>query len=815
MDLPARVEVVIVGGGIVGCSIAYHLARLGIADTLLLERKQLTCGTTWHAAGLIGQLRATRRLTELARYTAKLLPELEAETGIATGFRQKGSLALALHAERFHELRRSASMARSFGLEVEVTGPSEAKRLHPLVETGDVVGAVFLPGDGQADPVGITQAFAKAARQRGARIVEGCPVERILVECGRAVGVKTPFGEVRAGTVVIAAGMWSHALGRAIGVSLPLHAAEHFYVVTEPIPDLPRDLPVLRVMDECAYYKEEAGKILLGCFEPVAKPWGMEGISEDFSFATLPEDLDHFQPILERAMYRLPVLQKAGIKTFFNGPESFTPDDAYLLGEAPELKNFFMACGFNSIGIQSSGGAGMALAQWVRDRRPPFDLLDVDVQRLPPAMANRRFLRDRTVETLGLLYAMHWPDRPYATARDLRRSPLHDRMLALGAVMGENAGFERPAWFAASEAERDWRPSWGRPSWFEACGRECRAVRDAVALFDLSAAGKLSVTGPDALALLERLSTARIDVPVGRVVHTCWLDETGGMVAEVTVTRLSESEFLLVTSAACTTRDLARLRRHLAEHDRCAVVDLSAGFALLAVAGPLARPLLEALTGEALGSADLAPMASREVEIGYARARLARLAYVGGPGFELLVAADQAVHLLDRLLAEGARFGLRPAGSFAMESCRIEAGHPAYGRDLGIEDDPLAAGLGSTVGFDKPGDFVGRDALLRRRDSAEHARRRLVTVRVDAPEVFLHREEPILEAGRIVGAVTSGAFGHRLGASLGLGWVELAEPVTSERLAAGRFAVEVAGDPVPAELSLRPFYNPEKRRARG
>lgn len=814
MDLPERVDVAIVGGGIVGCSIAYHLTTLGITDVLLLERRQLTCGTTWHAAGLIGQLRATRRLTELARYTARLLPELEAKTGIATGFRQNGSLALALHAERFHELRRGASMARSFGLEVEVLGPAEAKRLHPLAETADVVGAVFLPGDGQADPVGITQAFAKGARLGGARIVEGCPVERILVENGHATGVLTAFGPVRAGTVVIAAGMWSHALGRAIGVAIPLHAAEHFYVVTEPIADLPRTLPVLRVMDECAYYKEDAAKILLGCFEPVAKPWGMAGIPDDFAFTTLPEDLDHFQPILERAMYRLPILQKVGIKTFFNGPESFTPDDRYLLGETAEVRDLFVACGFNSIGIQSSGGAGMALARWILDRRPPMDLLEVDIRRLPPFMATRAFLRDRTVETLGLLYAMHWPDRPYATARGARRSPFHDRLLASGAVMGEAAGFERPAWFARSEAEREWRPSWGRPSWQEPCGRECRAVQDAVALFDQSGMGKILVTGADALAVLDRLSTARLDVPVGRVVYTCWLDETGGIVSDLTVNRLGPTEFLVVTATAGLAPDLAWLRRQVPEGARCAVVDLTPGLALLSLQGPASRALLERLSGEDLSAAALPFAASRELEIGYARLRVARMGFTGELGFELYVPADQAAHLLERVLEAGAPAGLVPAGSFALDSCRMEKAFRVHGRDIGIEDDPFSAGLGFCVALDKPGGFLGRDALLARREAPDALHRRLVAIRLERADVFLHREEPILLDGRIVGAVSSGAFGHRLGASLGLGWVALGEPVTAERLARGRFAVEVAGEPAAAALQLGPFYDPAGRRLR-
>ena len=408
-SFPARADVVIIGGGIVGCSVAYHLTRLGITDVLLLERKQLTCGTTWHAAGLIGQLRATRRMTELAKYTSELLHSLEAETGQATGFKQNGSISLALNAERFEELKRGASMAKNFGLAVEVIGPAEIKARYPLLEVGDAMGGVFLPKDGQANPIDTTQAFAKGARQRGARIVEGVKAQRILVEQGRAVGVMTDQGPVAASTVVLAAGMWSRELASAVGVSVPLHAAEHFYIVTEPLAEVPRDLPVLRVTDECTYYKEDAGKLLVGAFEPAAKPWGMNGIPEAFCFDSLPEDMDHFEPILDSATRRLPILATAGIQTFFNGPESFTPDDRYLLGETAELRDLFVATGFNSIGIQSSGGAGKVLAEWIRDRRMPVDLTDVDVRRLHPFQSNRTYLRDRTTETLGLLYAMHWP----------------------------------------------------------------------------------------------------------------------------------------------------------------------------------------------------------------------------------------------------------------------------------------------------------------------------------------------------------------------------------------------------------------------
>ena len=453
IELPPHAEVVIIGGGVVGCSIAYHLTKIGVRDVVLLERKQLTCGTTWHAAGLIGQLRATRNLTELAKYTSDLLHSLEQDTGQATGFKQNGSISLALHEGRMEELRRQASMARNFGLEVDVVTPRDILERYPHLNLEGVLGGVFLARDGQCNPVDVTQAYAKGARLGGARVVENVKVEHILTEGGRAIGVVTDQGEIRCTTTVIAAGMWSYELGRKTGVNLPLHAAEHFYVVTEPIKTLTPNLPVLRVPDEWAYYKEDAGKILLGCFEPRAKPWGMQGIREDFCFDTLPGDMDHFMPALEMAARRMPMLENTGIQTWFNGPESFTPDDRYLLGETAEIKDLFVACGFNSIGIQSSGGAGKVLAQWIKDRRPPMDLVDIEVQRMSPFQGTRQYLHDRTVETLGLLYKTHWPYYQYTTARGARRSPFYDRLKEAGAVYGELAGWERPNWFAPKGVE--------------------------------------------------------------------------------------------------------------------------------------------------------------------------------------------------------------------------------------------------------------------------------------------------------------------------------------------------------------------------
>src|SRR4051794_39353275 len=790
-SLPARADIVIIGGGIVGCSIAYHLTRLGIADVLLLERRQLTCGTTWHAAGLIGQLRATRRMTELAKYTSELLHSLEGETGQATGFKQNGSISLALNAERFEELKRGASMAKSFGLAVEVIGPAEIKARYSLLEVGDAVGGVFLPKDGQANPIDTTQAFAKGARQRGARIVEGVKVQRILVEQGRAVGVMTDQGPVAASTVVLAAGMWSRELAAAVGVSVPLHAAEHFYIVTEPLTEVPRDLPVLRVTDECTYYKEDAGKLLVGAFEPLAKPWGMDGIPGAFCFDSLPEDVDHFEPILDRALHRLPALRETGIQTFFNGPESFTPDDRYLLGETAELRDLFVACGFNSIGIQSSGGAGKVLAEWIRDRRPPVDLTDVDVRRLHPFQSTRRYLRDRTTETLGLLYAMHWPYRQLATARGARRSPFHDRLVAAGAVMGETAGWERPNWYARVGQKREYRYSYGRQNWFGNCAEECRTVRDGVALFDQSSFAKFLVTGADACAALERVSANRVDVPAGRIVYTQWLNGCGGIEADLTVTRLDETSFLVATAPASEPRAPAWLRQHVPADARCAIVNITSGLPTLGLMGPRSRDLLQALTGEDLSNAAFPFGTSREVEIGYAHVRASRITYVGELDWELYVTAEFALHVFERVTDAGADFGLGLAGYHAMGSCRTEKGYRHWGHDIGPEDTPPEAGLGFAVAWDKPGGFTGRDALLRQRERGS-PERRLVQGRLADDSRLLYHEEPIWRDGRIVGAVTSGAYGHRVGASLGMGYVSHEGGVTPEWLAEGRFEVEVA-----------------------
>ena len=812
-ELPSRTDVIIVGGGVIGCSIAYHLTKIGITDVVLLERMRLTSGTTWHAAGLIGQLRGTRRMTELAKYTAELLHSLEAETGQATGFRQNGSISLAIDAERMEELKRSASMAKNFGLEVDLLTPSDVKSRYPHVNVDDIEGGIFLPKDGQANPADVTQAYAKGARMGGAKIREGITVEDILIEGGRAVGVRCSEGEIRADTVVIAAGMWSHEIGRRIGVSLPLHAAEHFYIVTEPVPGLPRDLPVLRSTDECAYYKEDAGKILLGAFEPVAKPWGMGGIPNDAEFLTLPEDLEHFEPILEMAINRMPVLGEVGIQTFFNGPESFTPDDRYLLGETPEVRDLFVACGLNSIGIQSSGGIGKVLSEWIRDRAMPTELVDVDVRRLHPFQSNRNYLRERTTETLGLLYAMHWPHYQYRTARSVRLSPFHDRLLAAGAVMGETAGWERPNWFAPEGVERRYEYTYGRQNWFEHTSAECRGVRDAVALFDQSSFAKFLVKGADALAVLNRVSANEIDVPVGRVVYTQWLNDKGGIEADLTVTRIAENEFLVVTGAAAQTRDRTWLEQQVGDQ-RCVVVDITSGLPMLGLMGPRSRELLARLSGEDLSNEAFPFGTSREIEIGFARLRASRITYVGELGWELYVPAEFAAHLFDILVAEGREMGLVHAGYHAMNACRQEKGYRHWGHDIAVEDTPIEAGLGFAVAWDKQGGFIGRDALLRQKAEGP-PKRRLVQFRLEDPQKILYHEEPIWSDGAIIGSITSGMHGHRIDASIGMGYINHPDGVTRDLVDGSSFEIEIAWDRQRAHAQLQPLYDPRSERIKG
>ncbi|MEM1387387.1 MAG: FAD-dependent oxidoreductase [Pseudomonadota bacterium] len=811
--VPSHARAVIIGGGVIGASVAYHLAKTGWRDVVLLERKSLTSGTTWHAAGLIAQLRSTKNMTKLAKYSQELYGTLEQETGVATGFRRCGSITVALTEARHEELLRQASMARAFGVEVDPIGPNEIKARYEHLNIEGVKGGVYLSRDGQGDPGNIAMALAKGARMGGVTICERTAVTGVVRDGRRVTGVAwqngAESGTIQCDAVVNCAGMWGRDVGLMTGTNVPLQACEHFYIVTDSIAGLTQ-LPVLRVPDECAYYKEDAGKMLLGAFEPKAKPWGMDGIPADFEFDQLPEDFDHFEPILEAACNRMPMLAEAGIHTFFNGPESFTPDDAYHLGQAPEMDNVWVAAGFNSVGIQSAGGAGMALAAWMDTGEKPFDLGDVDIARMAPFQGNKSYLVERVSETLGLLYADHYPFRQKATARGVRRSALHDRLAAEGAVFGELAGWERANWFAEPDQAREYTYSWTRQNWFDNTAREHRAIRESVGIYDMSSFGKIRVEGPDAQRFLNRIAGGDMAVPVGKIVYTQFLNKRGGIEADVTVTRLSETAYLVVTPAATRLQDQTWMRRHIGE-DIVVLTDVTAAETVIAVMGPKARALLQTAS-PADFSNEAHPFGwAREIEIGMGLARAHRVTYVGELGWEIYVSTDMAVHVFDALNEARLAVGGRLCGLHMMDCCRIEKGFRHFGHDITCEDHVLEAGLGFAVKTKKNADFVGRDAVLRKRETGLSSR--LIQFKLSDPEPLLYHAEPVLRDSEVVGYLCSGAYGHHLGAAIGLGYVPC-EGESAEQLLASSFEIEVAGARVAAEASLKPFYDPASERVR-
>jgi len=785
---------------------------------VLLERKQLTSGTTWHAAGLIAQLRATKNMTRLAKYSQELYGELEQETGVATGFKRCGSITVALTEERREEIYRQASMARAFDVLVEEISPTDVKERYPHLNIEDVTGAVYLEKDGQGDPANIALALAKGARQNGATVIEGVKVTGISKKDGRVTGVSwerdskagddSDQGTIAADYVVNCAGMWGHEIGRMAGVNVPLQACEHFYIVSESIEGLTQ-LPVLRVPDECAYYKEDAGKMLLGAFEPVSKPWGMNGIPDDFCFDQLPEDFDHFEPILEQAVNRMPLLGEAGIHTFFNGPESFTPDDAYHLGEAPELQNYFVCAGFNSVGIQSSGGAGMALAYWIEHGHPPFDLSDVDIRRMQPFMGNKTYLVNRVTETLGLLYADHFPYRQMASARGVRRTPLHEHLKQHGAVFGETAGWERANWFARPGQKAEYEYTWKRQNWFDNAREEHMAVRTNVGMYDMTSFGKIRIEGRDAEAFLNRVCGNNLSVNIGKILYTQMLNERAGIEADVTVTRLSETAYLMVTPAATVVRDMAWLRRQQ-DDANVVLVDVTAGEGVIAVMGPNATNVLSAVSPHDWSIANHPFGTAESVEMGMGLVRAHRVTYVGESGFEIYSSSDQTAHVFETLLEAGAQFDLKLCGMHMMDSCRIEKAFRHFGHDITDEDHVLEAGLGFAVKTDKP-DFIGRDAVLRKKD--EGLKMRMVQFKLNDPEPLLYHNEPVIRDGKIVSYLTSGNYGHALGAAIGLGYVPC-EGESADDVKGSTYEIEVAGSRVKATASLAPMYDPRSERVK-
>ena len=768
MTLPTHAEIVIVGGGIVGCSVAYHLAKLGKTDVLLLEQGKLTSGTTWHAAGLVGQMRPNRNMTQMSKYGIELYASLELETGLATGWKQCGSVNVASTPERMKVLRKQVAMASSFGVECHEISAQEAGDKYPIMRTDDLQGAIWLPGDGKANPADLCMSLAKGARKRGVKMHEGVEVTGVMIENGKAVGIHTAQGDVRCEVIVNCAGQWARQFGKLAGVNVPLYSAEHFYVVTGKIPGVHPMLPVMRDPDGFIYYKEEVGGLVMGGFEPKAKPWKMDPIPATFQFELLDEDWDQFEPLMTAAMHRTPCLETADIKMLLNGPESFTPDGNFILGEAPELRNYFVCAGFNSAGIANSGGAGRLMAEWIVGGEPSTDLWDVDIRRFGSFTGNRKALAERTGETLGLHYAMRWPRQELETARPLRTSPLYDMLSAKGAEFGSKNGWERASYFKPDGITR---PDYtlGTPSWLPWVLAEQKATRAAVALYDQTSFSKYLLQGRDALAVLQRLCANEMDVPVGKMVYTAMLNERGGFESDLTVIREATHRFMIITGSAQTVRDFDWITRHIGEAEHAVLTDVSAMYSVLSIMGPKARELLARVSPDDLSPEALKFSWTKEIDVGFARVRAARMSYVGGPGFELYTPIEMARHVYLALMDAGRDLGLVDAGYYALDALRIEQGRRAWGAELGPDETPWEAGLGFSVKLNKPGDFIGKAALLKAQGQA--LRKKLVTLVFNTPDAYAWGGEGIVLNGVSVGDITSVGWSPLAGACVALGYV--------------------------------------------
>ena len=793
MALPSQARIVIVGGGIAGCSTAYHLSLMGERDVLLIEQGKLTCGTTWHAAGLVGQMRPNRNMTQMSKYGIELYSKLEAETGLATGWKQCGSVNVAATPERMQVLRKQASLARSFGVEVEVIDAQRAGDLYPLLRTDDLHGGLWIPGDGKANPADLTMSLAKGARKRGVKVVEDIEVIGVLTENGTVAGVRTAQGDVRCEVLVNCAGQWARQFGRLAGVNVPLYSAEHFYIVTDRIEGVHPMLPVMRDPDGFIYYKEEVGGLVMGGFEPQAKPWKIDPIPSTFQFQLLGEDWDQFEVLMNNAIHRTPCPETAKVKMLLNGPESFTPDGNFILGEAPELRNFFVAAGFNSAGIANSGGAGRLMAEWIVGGEAPSDLWDVDIRRFGAFMANRKALSDRTGETLGLHYAMRWPRQELVTARPLRTSPLYDLLGAKGATFGSKYGWERANYFKPAGAP-DAVHGLGRPAWLDWVNEEQRATRETVALYDQTSFSKLLLQGRDALAVLQRLCANEIDIPVDKMVYTALLNERGGFESDLTVIRLATQRFLIVTGSAQTTRDRDWIDRYIAPTEHAHLTDVSAMFSVLSVMGPRARELLARVSPDDLSPEALKFSHTREIDVGFARVRAARMSYVGGPGFELYVPIEMARHVYLALHEAGADLGLKDAGYYALDALRIEAGRRAWGAELGPDETPFEAGLSYAVKLDKPADFIGRAALLKLQ--GQPLRKKLVTVVLGSAAHYAWGGEALSIGGQAAGELSSVGWSPKAGACVALAY--LRGEAARQAHAGTAVEVDLWGEPVAA-----------------
>jgi 4-methylaminobutanoate oxidase (formaldehyde-forming) len=811
--LPERARVVVVGGGVIGCSVAYHLAHLGWKDVVLLERDRLTSGTTWHAAGLIVTFGSTSETsTEMRKYTRDLYARLEAETGLSTGFKSTGFIELAADRDRLEEYRRVSAFNRFLGIDVHEISPNQVKELFPLARTDDVLAGFYVEEDGRADPVGVTMALAKGARMQGATIVEGVRVTGVATRNGAVHAVQTEHGDIECEYVVNCAGMWARELGARSGVTLPLQAAEHYYLITEKVPGLDPSWPVVEDPASYGYIREEVGGLMIGLFEPVCAPWKVEGVPTDFSFGEIPPDWDRMAPYLEAAMKRVPISLEVGVRKFFCGPESFTPDLRPLVGEVPEVKNYFVACGLNSVGIITGGGVGRILAHWITTGHPDVDVTFFNVDRLHAYQATPEYRRTRTVESLGMVYQCHYPTRSMQTARGAKKSPFHDRLVALGAYFRDVSGWEGADWYAPPGEAPDPGPlSWGRQRWFPYWASEHQAAREGVIVMDMSFMSKFLVQGRDAGRALEYISANHVDGPTGTITYTQWLNERGTLEADLTVTKLADDRFWVVASDTVHRHVETWLHRHIPADAHAFATDVTAGFAQINVQGPRSREVLQSITATDMGNDAFPFRAARWIEIGYARVLCLRITYLGELGYELYISAEQATHVYDKLVDAGARVGLRHAGLKSLASLRMEKGYRDYGHDIDNTDSVLQAGLGFAVDLKKPGGFIGKDAVV-----AEKAKgpltRRLLQVQIKDPEPMLFHAEIVRRDGVPLGYVRAASYGHTLGGAVGLAMIDAGQPLTQAYIDAGTWDVEIAGAYHPAIVSIKPLYDPENKK---
>jgi 4-methylaminobutanoate oxidase (formaldehyde-forming) len=819
--LPDRARVVVIGGGVIGTSTAYHLAHLGV-DVVLLERDRLTSGTTWHAAGLMvtfGSLSETS--TEMRKYTRDLYARLETETGQATGLKQVGFVQVTTDPDRMEEYRRVAAFNRFCGVDVQEVSPEEIAKLWPLARVDDVLGGFYVADDGRANPVDVTMALGKGARLAGARIFESTPVTEVLIANGAVTGVRTPYGDIECDVVVNCAGMWARQLGEAAGVTIPLQAAEHYYLITEPFDGMHGDLPVLEDPSSYGYFREEGAGLMIGLFEAVCAPWKVDGIPATFSFGELPPDWERMSPYLEKAMARIPISTDVGVRKFFCGPESFTPDLLPIVGEAPELRNYFVAAGLNSIGILTGGGIGRAMAQWIVDGRPDIDVTGINIDRLHRYQGNREYRATRTVESLGMVYAAHYPGKSMQTARNAKLSPLHDRLAARGAYFRDVSGWEGPDWYAPSGVEpKIEKLSWGRQNWWPYWAAEHRAAREGVILMDMSFMSKFLVQGNDAGHELNQLSAADVDGEAGRITYTQWLNEDGKLEADLTVTKLADDRFWVVASDTAHRHVETRMRRRFAASGVHAfVTDVTGAYAQINIQGPRSRELMSLVTDADMSNEAFAFRDAKEIGVGFARVLCLRITYLGELGYELYVPAEQALGVYDRLVAAGERVGLVHAGLKALASLRMEKGYRDYGHDIDNTDTVLEAGLGFAVALGKPDGFIGRDAVSEQK-AAGPLSKRLVQILVTDPEPQMFHAEVVRRDGVPVGYIRAASYGHTVGGAVGLAMVEATdpsgnpEPITPAWIDAGTWAVEIGAETYPAIASLRPLFDPKNEKIR-